>query len=134
MGAHEARQTDEPARAGTGEVDVGFEVAGDDAALAVALRMVRPGGRVVVVGIPESDRTSFSAAGARRKGLTMLMSRRMKSGDLARAARMVDAGEVELRPLVTAARSLADWREAFDHLVRRSGLKAVIEPQAGGTS
>ena len=38
-------------------VDVAFEVAGDDDAIADAIGAVRPGGRVVLVGIPDDDRT-----------------------------------------------------------------------------
>ncbi|MGC8628420.1 MAG: zinc-dependent alcohol dehydrogenase, partial [Acidimicrobiales bacterium] len=41
------------------EVDVAFEVAGNDDAVHEAMALVRPGGRVVLVGIPEDDRTSF---------------------------------------------------------------------------
>jgi L-iditol 2-dehydrogenase len=50
---------------------VAFEAAGEDAALADAIDNVRPGGRVVLVGIPGGDRTSFTASTARRKGLTL---------------------------------------------------------------
>ena len=55
------------------EVDVAFEVAGDDDALDDAIAAARPGGRVVLVGIPDGDRTSFHAAAARRKGLTLAL-------------------------------------------------------------
>ena len=50
-------------------VDVAFEAAGDDEAIADAVGVVRPGGRVVLVGIPEGDRSSFPAGIARRKEL-----------------------------------------------------------------
>ncbi|MEA3276587.1 MAG: alcohol dehydrogenase catalytic domain-containing protein, partial [Pseudomonadota bacterium] len=45
-----------------GPVDVAFEAAGENAAVDTALRTVRTGGRVVIVGIPSTDRTSFGAA------------------------------------------------------------------------
>ena len=55
-GADRAVRIDEGPRAAMeamdGRVDVAFEVAGDDDALADALVAVRPGGRVVIVGIP----------------------------------------------------------------------------------
>ena len=111
-------------------VDVAFEVAGeDDAVVADAIDAIRPGGRVVLVGIPDGDRTSFSASTARRKGLTMLLCRRMAPGDLPRAIRLVESGRVELVPLVTERCALSEWREAFGALVERRGLKVVIEPQ-----
>ena len=77
-------------------VDVAFETAGEDDALADAIAAVRPGGRVVLVGIPDGDRTSFVASAARRKGLTLLLSRRMKPRDLPRAIRLADSGDVDL--------------------------------------
>ena len=55
-----------------------------------------PAGRVVIVGIPDGDRTSFTASTARRKGLTLLLCRRMEPADLPRAIRLVEAGRVEL--------------------------------------
>jgi L-iditol 2-dehydrogenase len=117
---------DEPV-AGLG-LDVAFEAAGEDAALDDAIAAVRPGGRVVVVGIPTGDRSSFNASAARRKGLTLLLSRRMTPADLPRAIRLAAAGEVELAPLVTARYGLEDWRRAFDDLAARHGLKVVVEP------
>jgi len=111
------------------EVDVAFEAAGEDAALADAIDNVRPGGRVVLVGIPDGDRTSFTASTARRKGLTLALCRRMKPSDLLRAIRLAEAGDVELGTLVSGRYALSEWREAFGELVERRGLKVVVEPQ-----
>jgi L-iditol 2-dehydrogenase len=109
-------------------VDVAFEAAGGDGAVADAITATRPGGRVVLVGIPAGDRTSFTASTARRKGLTLLLSRRMKPADLPRAIRLVEQGLVSLAPLVTARYGLDEWRAAFGDLVERRGLKVVVEP------
>jgi L-iditol 2-dehydrogenase len=111
------------------DVDVAFEAAGDDGALADAIAAARPGGRVILVGIPEGDRTSFTASTARRKGLTLALCRRMKPADLPRAIRLAEAREVELGGLVSGRYALSEWREAFDELVERRGLKVVVEPQ-----
>ena len=48
--------------------DVAFEVAGTGEAVRLAMESVRPGGRVVLAGIPDDDVTTFSASLARRKG------------------------------------------------------------------
>jgi L-iditol 2-dehydrogenase len=110
-------------------VDIAFEAAGEDAALADAIDAVAPGGRVVVVGIPDGDRTSFVASAARRKELTLLLCRRMRPEDLPRAIRLVGAGDVALAPLVGERHSLGDWEDAFAALVERRGLKMIVEPQ-----
>lgn len=111
-------------------VDVAFEAAGEDAALADAIAAVGPAGRVVLVGIPDGDRTAFVASGARRKGLTLLLARRMRPGDLERAIRLARSGRVQLSPLVSERHPLADFASAFEALADRRGLKVVIEPQA----
>ena len=112
------------------EVDVAFEVAGTDDAVDVALQWTRPAGRVVLVGIPDGDRTSFSASVARRKGLTLLLSRRMTQHDLPRAIGLVEAGSVSLGGLVTERHGLDGWADAFAGLTQQRGLKIVIEPNA----
>ena len=111
-------------------VDVVFETAGEDGALADAIQAVRPGGRVVIAGIPDGDRTSFVASPARRKGLTLLLCRRMEPADLPRAIRLAEGGRVDLAPLVGERYPLSAWQEAFAALVDRRGLKVVVEPQA----
>ena len=59
-------------------VDVAFEVAGENDAVETAVAAAKPGARVVLVGIPADDRTTFTASTARRKGLTIKLVRRMK--------------------------------------------------------
>jgi len=125
-GADEALEPGELAR-GLG-LDVAFETAGTDPALADAIEAVRPGGRVVLVGIPDDDRTSFVASAARRKGLTLLVCRRMEPADLPRAIRLADSGGVDLGSLVGERHALDDWRDAFAALVERRTLKVVVEP------
>lgn len=109
-------------------VDVAFEAAGDDGALDDAIAATRPGGRVVLVGIPDADRTTFTASVARRKGLTLLLCRRMRPPDLPRAIDLVASGAVRLDGLVTARHGLDGWRQAFDALIDRRGIKVVVEP------
>lgn len=109
-------------------VDVAFEASGDDAALATTLAAVKPGGRVVVVGIPAPDRTSFEASLARRKGLSLVLARRMKAQHMVRAIELVATGLVDPGSLVTSRFALSQGPEAFETLVSRAGLKLIVEP------
>jgi L-iditol 2-dehydrogenase len=113
---------------GPADVDVAFEVAGTDEALATAVEELRPGGRLVVVGIPSNDRMCLTASVVRRKGLTISLARRMKAEDLARAVRLAAAGRVELASLVTERHPLDDFEDAFAGLSSRRGLKVVVQP------
>ena len=110
------------------EVDVAFEAAGDDGALDAAIAAARPGGRVVLVGIPDGDRSSFGAAAARRKELTLHLCRRMRASDLTHAIELAAGGGVELGGLVTGRYRLAEGPQAFRELVERRGLKVIVEP------
>jgi L-iditol 2-dehydrogenase len=108
-------------------VDVAFEAAGENAAVDAAVEAVRPGGRVVLVGIPADARTSFVAGTARRKGLTIVLSRRM-GHVYPRAIRLAASGQVDVRSLVTHRFPLAEVAAAFDAAVRRVGHKVLVEP------
>jgi L-iditol 2-dehydrogenase len=113
------------ATAGRG-VDVAFEVAGEQAAVDTAVEATCPGGKVMLVGIPADDRTSFSASIARRKGLTIKLVRRMKH-TYPRAIDLAAGGRIDLRSLVTHRFPLAKTSEAFASAHRREGLKVIIE-------
>ena len=106
---------------------VAFEAAGNDDAVALAVEAARPGARVVLVGIPDNDRTLFPAGHARRKGLTILVSRRMKEV-YPRAIDLVQSGRVDVRSVVSASFGLSEVDKAFEAAASRSGLKVVVEP------
>jgi len=109
--------------------DVVLEIAGDDAAIDTAVRLARPGARVMLAGIPSTAQSAFPAAVARRKGLSMLMVRRMKEV-YPRAIALVAGGAVQLAPLATDRFGLADAAAAFEHGAARTGVKTVILPQS----
>src|SRR5690349_16002 len=107
--------------------DTVIEMAGTDAAVEIALRAARPGARVVLGGIPDGDRTSFQASLARRKGLTLVMVRRMNEA-YPRAIRLVEQGLIDVSSMVSHRYPLARAAEAFAVAADREGLKVVIEP------
>ncbi|MBO4273994.1 alcohol dehydrogenase catalytic domain-containing protein [Microbispora triticiradicis] len=108
-------------------VRVAFEVAGDDEAVRLAMTAVRPGGRVVLAGIPDEDRTCFPASLARRKGLTIALVRRMNL-TYPRAIRLAADRLVDVSSLITERFPLTATAEAFTAAVSRRGLKVLVEP------
>lgn len=108
-------------------VDVAFEASDENGAVEAAIAATRPGGRVVLIGIPSDDRTAFTASVARRKGLTIKLTRRMKHA-YPRAIRLVESGLVDVRSLVTHRFPLAEFDRAFSAARKREGLKVVVEP------
>ncbi len=109
-------------------VDVAFEAAGNDAGVELAMASVRPGGRVVLAGIPGDDTIRFGASAARRKGLTIAMVRRMNEV-YPRAISLAARGVVDLGSMVSTRAGLGEVQEAFAGGSRRTGLKVMIEPQ-----
>ncbi len=125
-GSDPAAQIDE-ATAGRG-VDVVFEAAWSDESVALAAEMVRPGGRLVLVGIPGDDRLVLKHSTARRKGLTILLSRRMKHS-YPRAIRLATSGRMDLDDLVSHHFPLEETPEAFalNHRYAEGVHKIVID-------
>lgn len=99
------------ATAGRG-VDVAFEAAWCDRSVDQAAEMLVHGGRLMVVGIPADDRLSLNHSVARRKGLSIIMVRRMKLM-YPRAIRLAQRGGVDLAPLVSHRFPLRRVAEAF---------------------
>jgi L-iditol 2-dehydrogenase len=93
-------------------VDVAFEAAGAPETPGEAAEAARPGGHVVLVGIPSDDRLVLSHAVARRKGLTIRFARRMKH-TYPRALALVTSGLLDLSLLLTHHFPLTSASEAF---------------------
>lgn len=131
LGADEARVvaqefiTNETYKPEDKHFEVIFEAAGENAAVEMAVAAARPGGKVILVGIPADDRTSFTASQARRKGLTLKLVRRMKL-TYPRAIQLVESGKIDVRSLVTHTFPLDRATEAFALAARREGLKVII--------
>ena len=105
-------------------VDVAFEAAWADQSIQLAAEMVRYGGKLVLVGIPRDDRLTIHHSTARRKGLTVFLSRRMKH-TYPRAIQLVESGRVDVKSIVTHRFPLVRTPEAFvlnadyrDHVVK----------------
>jgi L-iditol 2-dehydrogenase len=108
-------------------LDVAIEAAGVQAAVDAAVDAVRPGGRVVLAGIPGEERTSVRASTARRKGLTIAFVRRMKH-TYPRAIALATSGRADLRSVVTHRFPLAEAAKAFEVAALREGVKVVVCP------
>lgn len=108
-------------------LDIVFEAAGENAAVEAAIKAVRPGGTVILAGIPRDDRTSFQASEARRKGLTIKLVRRMKH-TYPRSIALALSGKVDLPGLVSHTFPLEEAEQAFALAASRQGLKVCLLP------
>ncbi len=125
--ARGGQETEEILKATGGRgVDVAFEAAGDPAAVDAVFAAVKPGGRVILIGIPREDRTAFTASVARRKDLTIRVVHRMKH-TYPRALRLVTEGRVDVHSLVTHHFPLAEAERAYGCAEKREGIKVVVD-------
>lgn len=108
-------------------VDIAFEAACDGSATETAVRSIRPGRHLVLLGIPDDDRIVFTASIARRKALTIRLVRRMKH-TYPRAIDLVHNQKIDVHSLVTHRFSLDDFERAFHVAQKREGLKVIVEP------
>lgn len=108
--------------------DVVIEAAWGGDAAAQAAEVARPGARVVLVGIPSEDRFAIRPVTARRKGLTIVLSRRMKH-TYPRAIRLVQRGLVDLLGLISHRYPLSRAADAFqlNSEYRDNVIKVIID-------
>jgi len=93
-------------------VDVVFEAAWADQSVQLGAELARPGGRLVLVGIPRDDELTLKHSTARRKGLTILLSRRMKH-TYQRAIQLVEQGQIDVKALISHRFPLVRTPDAF---------------------
>ena len=93
-------------------VDVAFESGWAEDLVQESAETARPGGRVILVGIPADDRCSLKHSTARRKGLTFLFSRRMKH-TYPWSIELVEKARVDVHSLISHRFPLEKAPEAF---------------------
>jgi len=108
-------------------VDIVFECAGEQETLDQAVELLKPGGTLVMVGIPEFDEVSFQAHSLRRKELTIKNVRR-QNHCMAPAIELVSSGRINVDPLMTHHFPLREAGTAFDLVsgYRDGVIKAII--------
>ena len=112
-------------------VDVAIEAAWADHSIQQAADMARYGGRVVLVGIPSDDTLHLQHSVARRKGLTIIMLRRMKH-TYPRAIALATSGKVKLAELVSHRFDLSQTPEAYArNFEYEDGIHKVILTVSG---
>jgi L-iditol 2-dehydrogenase len=111
-----------------GLLDVVFECCGQQEAIDNAVDLLKPGGSLMIIGIPEFDRWSFPVDKCRHKELRIQNVRRQNEA-LLPALELMESGKVSVEAMATHRFSFADAKAAFD-LVARYGdgvMKAMID-------
>ena len=109
-------------------LDCVFECAGKPETLDQGIELLKPGGCLVLVGIPRETRVSFLIDSLRRKEITLVNVRRQNQC-VDPAIDLVASGAVDLMPLLTHRFKAEDSQAAFECVAgyKDAVLKAVIE-------
>lgn len=109
-------------------LDVVFECCGQQDALDQAMRLLKPGGKLMIIGIPEFDRFSFSAEDGRRREICIQHVRRQNEC-VQRAIDMVATGQIDPAFMITHRYPFPETKRAFDLVDTYSDgvLKAMID-------
>ncbi|MGA2915977.1 MAG: alcohol dehydrogenase catalytic domain-containing protein [Sedimentisphaerales bacterium] len=112
----------------SGGVDAVYECAGKQSTIDEAIEILRPGGKLVLVGIPREDRISFSIDKIRRKEITIINIRR-QNRTTKDSIELLTAKKVNIDFLVTHKFKFADSIKAFEIVAgyKDGVLKAMIE-------
>src|SRR2546428_18214 len=99
--------------------------AGDAEAITHALELVRPGGRVVLTGLPHEP-TSVSFFSVVRREITLTGSM-IYQDEFPEAMRLLDSGAVQTAPLITHRFGLDRIGEAFAAHADANSIKVALE-------
>jgi L-iditol 2-dehydrogenase len=115
-------------------LDVVFECSGDPACIDQAQQLLKPGGTLMLVGIPPTVEVSFDAHLMRTKELTFRSVRR-QNGCVAPAVELLHSGRIDAAPLLTHRFPLDQIRDAFELVAgyRDGVIKAVVDLSGAGS-
>jgi threonine dehydrogenase-like Zn-dependent dehydrogenase len=110
-------------------LDAVFECCGDQDALDQAVELLKPGGKLLIVGIPETDLVTFDAHRLRRKEIIIRNIRR-QNACIPAAIDLISRKHPDLDFMVTHAFTLEETQKAFDLVenYRDGVIKAIIQP------
>jgi len=119
-----------------GGLDIVIETAGSAEAVELATRLVRPGGRVVLLGVAGADKTlELPADRIMLADMDVIGSCSYSTAAWSSVLRLLERGLVDLEPLVTHRFPAARFEEAFAVLEARKGTvaKVLLEHVPGST-
>jgi L-iditol 2-dehydrogenase len=109
-------------------LDVVFECCGKQEATDQAIDMLKPGGKLMLIGIPEFDRWSFKVDEMRHKEVCIQNVRR-QNGTLNETLELMANGSIDVSEMTTHRFPMARTKEAFDLVTgyRDGVMKAMID-------
>jgi len=109
-------------------LDIVFECCGMQDAFNQAVNLLKPGGKLVVVGIPEFDRWTMDVENTRRREISLQFIRRQVDC-VEPSLEMMKNGKIDIKNMVTHRFPFSKTKEAFDLVAdyKDGVMKAMID-------
>ena len=109
-------------------MDAVFECAGQQETIDQAVELLKPGGKLMLIGIPRVERISFVIDRIRKKEITIINVRRQNNCTKS-CVDLITSGKINVDFMITHRFKFEQTREAFDMVAEyRDGVvKALIE-------
>jgi L-iditol 2-dehydrogenase len=109
-------------------IDIVFECCGQQEALDQSVDLLKPGGKVMVVGIPEFDRWSLNVEDTRRREISFHFVRRQVDC-VEPALELMKKGAINISNMITHRFPMSKSKEAFDFVAsyKDGVMKAMID-------
>jgi L-iditol 2-dehydrogenase len=110
------------------QLDLVFECAGKQETLDQGVDLLKPGGKLLVIGIPDVERVSYAADSVRRKEIAIQNVRR-QVGCVERTLALIADKQVTLDRMLTHTLPFERTKDAFDLVAgyRDGVMKAIVE-------
>jgi alcohol dehydrogenase/L-iditol 2-dehydrogenase len=110
--------------------DVVVDAAGVSETLKLAVDAVRPAGQITKVGWGPGP-LGFTLDPLVQKNVTLQGSFSHNWPVWERIIRLLDAGKIDLNPMISRVAPLPDWHDAFSRMLSGDYVKAVLKPGEG---
>ena len=109
-------------------MDVVFECAGQQETIDQAVELLKPGGKLILIGIPRTDRITLVIDKIRRKEITLVNVRRQNKCTQ-KTIDLIASGKISVDFMITHRFRLEQTQDAFDIVAdyRDGVVKALIE-------
>lgn len=109
--------------------DLVVDTTGDPGFASSLAGLVAPGGTLLLfAGMASGSRVDVDAFRVHYEEVSVIGSFHYTPADADQALAVLASGEVPSAPLLSGARPLAEWREAFDEVERGEVMKLVLTP------
>lgn len=108
--------------------DVVIEASGSEASIKVAIRILKKRGKLIAIGLTGKESIAFPWDSAMLKVLDMFFNMSSSNSAWNIAIKLLAAGKLNVKPLISSIDSLENWESAFKKCQYGEALKILFKP------